>query len=256
MIEMSAGRMIAVPAFALILLAATPLAAASPEMTRTDAEITASARAFVSRPSALEPQVLRLALRAAGEALSQGVAHTGLLTIVDYSRPSTEPRLWVLDLARKVILFEELVAHGKGSGDDTATSFSNLPGSHASSLGLFRTAEVYRGQHGHSLRLDGLEPGFNDLARERAIVMHGAAYVNEQISKRLGRLGRSFGCPAVRESVARPLIDVIKNGSLLFVYYPDHRWLRTSKFLNGAEATVINLRKETVPQADARSVTR
>jgi hypothetical protein len=153
------------------------------------------------------------------------------LTIIDYSKASVEPRLWVLDLRSRELVYEELVSHGQGSGGDRATRFSNQPDSHQTSLGLYVTEQPYVGRNGYSLRLDGLDKGFNDRARERAIVMHGAPYVNVGITKSLGRLGRSHGCPAVRDEVARELIDRVKGGSLLFAYYPDHEWLRSSKFL-------------------------
>jgi hypothetical protein len=166
--------------------------------------------------------------RAAGE-----VAKEQLLTVIDYSKPSTERRLWVLDLGSGRVLFEELVAHGRGSGDNYATRFSNLEGSHQTSLGLFRTADTYVGTNGYSLRLEGLELGFNDRALERAIVMHGAPYVSDATSRLIGRLGRSHGCPALRPSVARTVIDTIKQGSLVFAYYPDASWLKSSRFLNG-----------------------
>ena len=118
-------------------------------------------------------------------------------------------------------------------GDNFATRFSNLEGSHQTSLGLFRTADTYVGSNGYSLRLDGLEAGVNDRARERAIVMHGAPYVSDANIRALGRLGRSHGCPALRPAVARRLIDTIKDGSLVFAYYPDQQWLNGSRFLNG-----------------------
>jgi hypothetical protein len=178
--------------------------------------------------------VLRLALSAAACARSVGeAADERLLTVIDYSLASTEPRLWVLDLARERVIFEELVAHGRGSGENYATRFSNTEGSHQTSLGLFRTADTYVGSNGYSLRLDGLEPGVNDRARERAIVMHGAPYVSDFQLRAVGRLGRSHGCPALRPAIARTLIDTIKQGSLVFAYYPDQRWLRASRFLNG-----------------------
>jgi hypothetical protein len=139
----------------------------------------------------------------------------------------------VYDLAGRALLYEELVAHGQGSGGNYASRFSNTPDSHQTSLGLFVTDDTYVGRNGYSLRLDGLDRGFNDRARERAIVMHGAPYVNDQISKSLGRLGRSHGCPAVRDGVARELIDRVKGGSLVFAYYPDGEWLKTSRFLSG-----------------------
>jgi hypothetical protein len=129
------------------------------------------------------------------------------------------------------VLYHELVAHGQGSGGNRATQFSNAPDSHQTSLGLFLTDTTYVGRNGYSLRLDGLDRGFNDRARERAIVMHGAAYVNDDITHPLGRLGRSHGCPAVREAIAHELIDRVKGGGLLFAYYPDPAWLNHSKYL-------------------------
>lgn len=188
-----------------------------------------------------DARVLDLALSAASCATQAvDVKRPSLLTVIDYSRPSTQPRLWVLDLANGRQLYRELVAHGRGSGDDLATQFSNLPESHQSSLGLFLTGETYTGSNGYSLRLDGLEPGFNDRARERAIVMHGAPYVNAGTAKAIGRLGRSWGCPALSRGIARNVIDVIKDGSLVFVYYPDQRWQQASKFLGSCGASPSN----------------
>jgi hypothetical protein len=130
------------------------------------------------------------------------------------------------------MVFKELVAHGRNSGDNMATRFSDVMESRESSLGLFRTADTYVGQNGYSLRLDGLEPGFNSHARERAIVMHGAPYVDLAVAKANGRLGRSWGCPALRAAVARRVIDTVRDGGVIFSYYPDPTWLKTSKFLN------------------------
>ncbi len=192
----------------------------------------ATARAFASVPT-LNNQVLQLALNAATCAREAGVvSNDRLLTVIDYSKASTQPRLWVLDLDAQRVLFEELVAHGQGSGDNYPTKFSNEDGTHQTSLGLFRTADTYVGTNGYSLRLDGLEPGVNDRARERAIVVHGAPYVNAAMSRTLGRLGRSWGCPALRPAIARTLIDTIKEGSLVFAYYPDQQWLQGSRFLH------------------------
>lgn len=163
--------------------------------------------------------VLDAAQAAYQHALDLGVVvNPRLLTVIDYSRPSTEPRLWVLDLVSRAVLQRELVAHGKGSGENFATSFSNDEGSHKSSLGLFVTGATYTGQNGYSLRLRGLDPGVNDRAYARDIVMHGAAYVSDAIARTLGRLGRSWGCPAVRPAIAQTLIDEIKGGTVLFVY--------------------------------------
>jgi hypothetical protein len=180
----------------------------------------------------IDPEVLRLALSASQCAIASGaVRNPATLTIIDYSKASVEPRMWVLDLRTRALLYEELVSHGQGSGGNHATRFSNTPESHQTSIGLFVTDQPYVGRNGYSLRLDGLDKGYNDRARERAIVMHGAPYVNADITKTLGRLGRSHGCPAVRDEVARELIDRVKGGSLVFAYYPDVEWLSSSKFL-------------------------
>lgn len=165
---------------------------------------------------------------------SGAVARTDVLTVIDYSRPSTEPRLFVIDVPANRVRFRELVAHGKGSGGNAAERFSNDSGSHMSSLGVFRSAGTYLGEHGLSLQLEGLEPGFNDHARERAIVVHAARYVGADSIASLGRLGRSWGCPAVRPAVAKELIESIRGGSLLVAYYPDAAWLARSAFLDRA----------------------
>lgn len=190
------------------------------------------------RPPPLEHTLARLApnadrrvLRLAASALHCAAPEAGRLAVIDYSLPSTEPRLWVFDLDRGELMFEELVSHGQGSGDAEATLFSNTPESHQSSLGLFRTLNSYYGRNGYSLRLEGLEPGVNDLAYQRAIVIHGADYVSEAFIRRTGRLGRSHGCPAVRQEVTYPLIDSLKEDHYLFAYYPDPEWLESSAFL-------------------------
>ncbi len=166
---------------------------------------------------------------------SGAVNRTEVLTVIDYSRPSTEPRLFVIDVPGRRVRYTERVAHGKGSGENATERFSNREGSRMTSLGVFLAAETYQGQHGPSLRLDGLEPGFNDRARERAIVMHGADYVNDAIIASQGRLGRSWGCPAVRPAIAKTLIETIKDGSLVVAYYPDADWLARSEFLRASE---------------------
>ena len=186
----------------------------------------------------IDPAVLKLAFAASRCATkSRAVTDPSTLTIIDYSKASTEPRLWVLDLRSRELLYHELVAHGQGSGGNYPTRFSNETDSHQTSLGLFVTEDTYVGRNGYSLRLNGLDRGFNDRARERAIVMHGAPYVNGDISKSLGRLGRSHGCPAVRDAVARELIDRVKGGNLVFAYYPDEQWLNSSKYLTSCAAT-------------------
>lgn len=191
--------------------------------------------AAAERP--IDSDVFELAFSAASCAMRAGSAQApATLTVIDYSRPSTEKRLWVFDMSTRALLYEELVAHGQGTGDNYATAFSNTPETHRSSLGLFVTDEAYVGKNGYSLRLNGLDQGFNDRARERAIVMHGAPYVSEAFAGAQGRLGRSWGCPALRESIAREVIDRVKGGGLLFAYYPDQQWLKTSKYLGDCAA--------------------
>ena len=174
-----------------------------------------------------------LALNAATCAVRSGVADSpATLTVIDYSMASTAKRMWVFDLATRALVYEELVAHGAGSGDNFAKSFSNNPDSHQTSLGLFVTEKPYVGKNGYSLRMDGLDAGFNDRARERAIVIPGAPYVTEAAAKSQGRIGRSWGCPAVRDVIARDLINRVSGGGLVFAYYPDPKFLAESKFLN------------------------
>jgi hypothetical protein len=182
----------------------------------------------------IDVDVFDLALSAASCAVKSGaVGQPRTLTVIDYSRPSSEKRLWVYDLTSRELLYEELVAHGQGSGANLATQFSNQPDSHQTSLGLFVTEATYVGRNGYSLRLDGLDKGLNDRARDRAIVMHGAPYVSPAFVKANGRLGRSHGCPAVSDVVARELIDRVKGGGLVFAYYPDADFLQMSKYLRG-----------------------
>ena len=177
-------------------------------------------RALLPRAQGLHPEALHAALESWGCLNAQGDARRPVLTVIDYGLPSTAKRLWVFDLATGHVLFHELVAHGKNSGDDVAESFSNDDGSLMSSLGAFVTGASYDGHNGYSLRLRGTEPLINDRAEARAIVVHGAAYVSDRVVKSFGRLGRSFGCPAVRPEVAHALIDAIKDGSVFYAWHP------------------------------------
>jgi hypothetical protein len=206
---------------------ATHDASANPESLSVTVDRAAAAKSGVST------DVLNLALGAVSCGIAAGdLQAPPTLTLIDYSLPSTTPRLWVFDLHSGNVLFNELVAHGRNSGDNMATRFSDAMESRETSLGLFRTADTYLGHNGYSLRLDGLEPGFNAHARERAIVMHGAPYVDANVAKANGRLGRSWGCPALRAAVAHQVIDTVRGGGVIFSYYPDPAWLKTSKFLN------------------------
>lgn len=180
----------------------------------------------------LDRRALRHALAAMQCALEHGAEPAQRLAVIDYAQPSTARRLWIFDLQGRRLLLNDLVAHGRSSGENLATRFSNALGSHQSSLGLFRSAESYRGKHGYSLRMDGLEPGVNDRARERAIVIHGAAYVDPRLAATQGRIGRSLGCPAVRPEVARMVVDQLKGGQFVFAWYPDPLWLQGSAYLD------------------------
>jgi hypothetical protein len=186
------------------------------------------------------PRVLALALEARDcAAASLGQTPSPRLAVIDYSLPSTTPRLWVFDLAQDKVLFRELVAHGQGTGENMALHFSNKDGTHQSSLGLFRTADTYTGHNGYSLRMQGLEPGINDAALARAIVVHGAPYVNAANAQKMGRLGRSWGCPAVRPEIAHQVIDSLKNGQMIFSYYPDSNWLAKSPFIHCKDKALV-----------------
>jgi len=164
------------------------------------------------------------------EAKDRGL-ETGLLTIIDFSQPSTRKRLYVIDIQSKEVVFQTYVAHGKNSGTLMATKFSNKVSSYQSSLGFYKTASTYNGKHGYSLRLIGLEPGINSNAMARAIVMHSADYVSEKTIQSLGYLGRSLGCPAIPAEFHKPVINLIKDGTLLFIYHPSDAYLKQSALL-------------------------
>lgn len=180
----------------------------------------------------LNQKVLNTALDAMRCAISHGNEPAQRLAVIDFSLPSSEKRMWIFDLSSRQLVLHDFVAHGQKSGDNFASSFSNINGSHQSSIGLFRSSESYQGKHGYSLRMDGLEPGINDKARERAIVIHGADYVDPNWITRQGRIGRSQGCPAVRPEIARTVVDNLKGGQFVFSWYPDQEWLQSSIYIN------------------------
>lgn len=160
------------------------------------------------------------------------ISRPEVITIIDFSLPSDKKRLWVLDLINGKVLFRCLVSHGRNSGELMAENFSNTPGSNTSSPGFYSTAETYIGKHGLSLALDGLETGINDKARARAIVMHGADYVSDDFIRKYGRLGRSFGCPAVPVELSKEIIQTIKGGSCLFIYVPKISYTSNSHIIS------------------------
>lgn len=180
----------------------------------------------------IDTKVLRLSLVAYMKARQRGMDNKQLLTVIDYSKPSSEKRLWVFDLKRGKTLYHTWVSHGKNSGGLNAYSFSNSVGSLKSSIGVFvTTEEPYVGSVGYALRLRGLEPGINDNAYERNVVFHGAWYVNAATIRRYGQVGRSWGCPAVSDDLAKPIINTIKDNTVVVAYYPDRKWLNHSRFL-------------------------
>lgn len=160
-----------------------------------------------------------------------------VITIIDFSLPSTQERLWIIDLSRAKVLFHSLVSHGRNSGELMAEKFSNTPGSFTSSPGFYTTGETYFGRHGLSLRLNGLEKGINDKARERAIVMHGADYVTPEFISKHGRLGRSHGCPAVPAQLSKEIIETIKDGTCLFIYVPKESYTANSPIISKLKST-------------------
>jgi hypothetical protein len=187
---------------------------------------------IAAQASNLDRKVLKLSLTAYQKARKQGLNDKEVLTIIDYSKPSSQRRLWVVDMKHNRVLFNTYVAHGKNSGAANSTSFSNRPNSLKSSFGVFLTENVYTGHDGYSMRIQGLEHGVNDNAYRRNVVFHGANYVGEQMVRARGMMGRSWGCMAVSRDVVKPLINTIKNRSLVFAYYPDSHWLKHSTFLS------------------------
>ncbi|RWW92312.1 murein L,D-transpeptidase catalytic domain family protein [Flavobacterium cerinum] len=162
----------------------------------------------------------------------QGKIKKDIITLIDFSLSSNAKRLWIIDMATQTVLYNTLVAHGKNSGDEFATAFSNASSSNKSSLGFYATGEIYKGKHGESLRLDGLENGINSNARSRAVVMHAADYVSDNFIKAHKRLGRSQGCPALPAALNKEVINLIKDKSCLFIYHPSQNYEAASKLLS------------------------
>jgi len=197
----------------------------------------------------ITPSVINEAVSAMNCARKNGVGiNASRVAIIDYTIPSRLPRLWVLDLKQQKLLFEEHVAHGQGSGHDIPNAFSDREGSHQTSLGLFLTDTTYQGGNGYSLRLHGLSKGFNESAMRRLIVMHGAPYVNPLAAMAMGRLGRSWGCPAVRREVAKPMIDTLKQGQFIYSHGPGTAKLSQCK----TENLVYMPRKDVASTSDSR----
>jgi len=177
-----------------------------------------------------------------------------VITICDLELPSVNDRMWIIDLDQKKVLFNTYVAHGQGSGEDGALTFSNNSSTHKSSLGFYVTGDTYEGEHGTSLHLNGMDQGFNDAAYDRSIVVHGADYVCKQYISKKNRIGRSWGCPAVPSKLSLPIINTIKDGTCLFIYYPEPKYLQASCWLNKKVAYIpgYSMVDNTPPQATAQ----
>jgi hypothetical protein len=187
----------------------------------------------------IDPRALDLALRGYFNLKRQGlIKREGILTLIDFDKPSDSDRLYVINVETGTVIQSSLVAHGKGSGEVLATRFSNLPGSNESSLGFFLTETTYLGRNGYSLVLKGLDPGINDNAEMRSIVIHGAGYVSREYIRRNGHLGRSQGCPAISNENCQQVIDLIKDGSCLFIYHSEKDYATRSGVLNPGTASV------------------
>lgn len=172
------------------------------------------------------------ALRGFYKLKQKGIISKNILTLIDFSMSSNSKRLWVIDLDTNTILYNSLVAHGRNTGDEYASSFSNSAESFKSSLGFYATGEIYNGKHGMSLKLDGLEKGINSNARERAVVIHGAEYVSDSFIRNNKRLGRSLGCPAIPLGLTKDIINTIKDKSCLFIYYPSKTYEALSELVS------------------------
>ncbi|WP_295121411.1 murein L,D-transpeptidase catalytic domain family protein [uncultured Chitinophaga sp.] len=211
--------------------AATPVAAK--EVTATHTSAMAALYTQLALDSAgLSQEAFDYALAGYEQLLQAGkIKNEDILTIVDFSRPSSDKRLFVIDLQNGKLLYNTLVSHGRNSGKGQATAFSNAPNSFKSSLGFYVTGGTYKGEHGYSLRLNGEEKGINDNALSRGIVMHCADYVNEKLVQSQGYIGRSLGCPAIPTNVHKKIITAIKDGSCLFLYSSDKRYIAQSKII-------------------------
>lgn len=179
----------------------------------------------------LNPNVLKLALTAYKNATKKGRVKKPVLTVIDYSLPSNKQRMWIFDVRNERLLYNTYVAHGKNSGVNLAKHFSNKNSSKQSSLGTYITKNTYIGHKGYSLNLQGLDRGYNDNAYNRRVVIHGAWYVEPGFIKKSGRAGLSWGCPAIAKTIAKPVINTIKDGSVVFAYYPDRNFLSHSGYL-------------------------
>ncbi len=206
------------------------MTSSTPSFAKPGPDINAQFQHLSNKAPRLNKNVLKLALTAYKNANKRGAVKKPVLTVIDYSLPSNKQRMWVFDVRNEKLLYNTYVAHGKNSGV-VANHFSNRESSKQSSLGTYITKNTYIGHKGYSLNLQGLDRGFNDNAYNRRVVIHGAWYVEPDFIKKAGRAGLSWGCPAIADTLAKPVINTIKNGSVVFAYYPDKNFLSHSGYL-------------------------
>lgn len=209
----------------------TPSFAKTGSDARTRPDINTQVQHLSHKAPKLDKKVLKLALTAYKNADKKGAVKKPVLTVIDYSLPSNKQRMWVFDVRNERLLYNTYVAHGRNSGGNKANHFSNRESSKESSLGTYITKNTYIGHKGYSLNLQGLDKGFNNNAYNRRVVIHGAWYVEPDFIKKSGRAGLSWGCPAVAQTLAKPIINTIKNGSVIFAYFPDKNFLSHSGYL-------------------------
>lgn len=202
-----------------------------PSFAKSGPDVNTQLQHLSNKAPQLNKNVLKLALTAYKNASKKGAVKKPVLTVIDYSLPSNKQRMWVFDVRNERLLYNTYVAHGKNSGVNVAKSFSNRESSKQSSLGTYITKDTYIGHKGYSLNLQGLDRGYNDNAYNRRVVIHGAWYMEPDFIKRAGRAGLSWGCPAIAQTLAKPVINTIKNGSVIFAYFPDKKFLSHSGYL-------------------------
>ena len=217
--------------FSLMAILAANITASSTSFATSSANVTSQVQHLGQAAPGLNKQVLKLALSAYKKADTRGAVKKHVLTVIDYSLPSSKQRMWIFDLNRERLLYNTYVAHGQNSGANTPNHFSNRSSSKQTSLGAYVTRDTYMGSNGYSLNLQGLEKGFNDNAYNRRVVIHGAWYVEPSFIKQTGHAGRSWGCPAIAKTISKPVINTIKGGSVVFAYYPDRNYLSHSSYV-------------------------
>lgn len=215
----------------MAILACNSASSSSTIFAKSSLDLNSEVQHLGKKAPQLDKHVLQLALAAYHKASNSGAVKKPVLTVIDYSLPSSKQRMWVFDVNHDRLLYNTYVAHGQNSGMNTPSHFSNQSSSKQTSLGTFVTRDTYMGSNGYSLNLQGLEKGFNDNAYNRRVVIHGAWYVEPDYIRKAGRAGRSWGCPSIAKTLAKPVINTIKGGSVVFAYYPDRNYLSHSNYV-------------------------